>query len=479
MLSEDGDNTGVLAINEFLSDVYTYQDAQPNIAFVNPLGIDELPMLKALNDPSADTTVQDGPKQVKGVSFDLAGRWDTSPFWSREESLSPGPVPVENRRPFLRDQIEKASGLIRTDIGWRDFRLAMQAPAPNRLPPGMGKGPCRFCTPPRMSASSPPTGKHRHRNLSQGRCPQTNPRRKSRRHCVGCMREPLDRHIWADILTFREWLGMLKLGDLIQLAGIDLRDFKIHLATGDDPPPLEAFFDGRWKEWQELQTGPNFKCEQVLSLIHLDADRWLFAGVYEVDGVRTYHRKRDNRQFFKYSTTEISGLEHLVGRAIVTFRRDFRASYLKGPKYIDQLVIEELRTERMSVGDFPGYHSVLLSAMLLKTVVREGIQSWKAALSSVSGIYLVMDTLTGKPYVGSACGQNGIWGRWSSYADTDHGGNKELRDLLQKNGKAYADTFQFAILEVCDILASKDYVLEREAHWKNVLCSRQHGYNSN
>jgi len=133
----------------------------------------------------------------------------------------------------------------------------------------------------------------------------------------------------------------------------------------------------------------------------------------------------------------------------------------------------------MSVGDFPGYHSVLLSMGLLKTVIRQDLPSWKAALRSVSGVYVIVNTATGKQYVGSAYGGNGIWQRWSAYAATGHGGNKELRDVLKKNGKAHAANFQFAILEICDIMASKEYVIGREVYWKTVLCSREFGYNVN
>ena len=40
-------------------------------------------------------------------------------------------------------------------------------------------------------------------------------------------------------------------------------------------------------------------------------------------------------------------------------------------------------------------------------------------------------TKTGKHYVGSASGaQGGIWGRWSEYAHTKHGGNKGIVDLV-------------------------------------------------
>lgn len=270
---------------------------------------------------------------------------------------------------------------------------------------------------------------------------------------------------------------MLRLGDLIALANVDLQDFKIHLATGIAPTPFEAFLDGSFKEWQEWQNRRNFECRHVVSLIRFGRDQWLLAGVYEVHGVSP--RKYKGKTTYMYSTSLVPGLDHLVGRAIVRFKRNFRQAYLRGNRYIDRLVVAEIRPRRVSVGDFPGFHSVLLSSRLLRTVTREAVPSWKAALGNVSGVYVIVDTQTGKQYVGSAQGEGGFWQRWTNYAKTGHGGNKELRDLLRKKGASYADRFQFAVLEVCDIGANPEYVLQREAHWKRVLCSREFGYNGN
>jgi hypothetical protein len=201
---------------------------------------------------------------------------------------------------------------------------------------------------------------------------------------------------------------MIKLLDLISMAGVELGNFKVHCATGEPNPPLEAFFDGKFKKWQEGQRNLNFQCDQIVSLIHLGRDKWLFAGVFSVDGVGG-QLKDEKGKYYLYRTTELEGLEHLVGRAVVSFNKNFRASYLKGENYGNELIVSEIRNKKMSVGDFPGYNTVLISFRLLKTIVREEIHSWKSALKSVSGIYIIMDTKTGKPYVGSAYGGDGIW----------------------------------------------------------------------
>lgn len=65
------------------------------------------------------------------------------------------------------------------------------------------------------------------------------------------------------------------------------------------------------------------------------------------------------------------------------------------------------------------------------------------------------------------------------YSSNGHGGNKDLRANLENKGSGYADNFQYTILEIADIHASNEEVLQRETYWKNVLCSKEHGYNAN
>jgi hypothetical protein len=130
MISENDDHSGIVAVNGFLKDVYQYQNAHRDIALVNPLAIDELELLGVLDGQANGAPAEDGlSPAAEEVEFSLDRRWDMTPFWPPDDSLSPGPIPEEHRRPLIRSQIEQAAGLIRTDVGWRDFRLVMQADA--------------------------------------------------------------------------------------------------------------------------------------------------------------------------------------------------------------------------------------------------------------------------------------------------------------------------------------------------------------
>ncbi len=274
---------------------------------------------------------------------------------------------------------------------------------------------------------------------------------------------------------------MLKLVDLIRLSGFDLGDYKIHCATDNKRSgwrPLEAYFAGNFEAGQSSQSQKNFECDHVLSLINLgDSKRWLFVGVYRVMGVRDV--RVSNRPGFHYSLKPISGLEHLAGRTIIDFTKSFRASYLVGKKHEDRMIVLSMREERMSIADFPGFNSVRLSFEMLKSIIRQNNPSWRAALANVAGVYMIVDVSTGNQYVGSAYGGVGIWQRWSMYAKSGHGENKELRQLLRAKGDEYANNFQFSLLEVCDINANPDYIISRESHWKDVLLTRKFGLNRN
>ena len=50
-------------------------------------------------------------------------------------------------------------------------------------------------------------------------------------------------------------------------------------------------------------------------------------------------------------------------------------------------------------------------------------------MENQKAVYLIVDTKTGKKYVGSAYGDNMLLGRWRNYIANGHGGNKLLKSL--------------------------------------------------
>ena len=260
--------------------------------------------------------------------------------------------------------------------------------------------------------------------------------------------------------------------------GIAPERCKIHLACWNGvEDPLDVYLAGDFDRWQMEQRNANFRRELVLSLIAFrGTDRWLFAGVHDSKG----HERDLATGTYRYKLTRRPAVDELDGRVVVRFKRRGRSSYLLAERWADALEVAELRPEKLHVADFPGYSWTMLSKRELDIIVRQRVESWRAALGAVSGVYVIADRLTGKLYVGSATAGEGIWSRWCQYSASGHGGNAELRQLLRENGTAYAENFQFGVLEIADTHASPGDVLARETYWKNLLLSRQPlGYNAN
>lgn len=283
---------------------------------------------------------------------------------------------------------------------------------------------------------------------------------------------------------------MIKLTQILGITAEEYGDYKVHLATGgsDKMRPYKKLLLGQeeFTEWQECQTNKNFGRKYVISLAYMDRDKWMFAGVYKVLSVPPKQIERGGWTGWKYETRLADVQKDLIGRAVIYFHRNFRHSYLNlemmpsdGGMPPRDMNLASLLENKVSVRDFPGFDKVELDYELLRTIVKEGISSWKTALSNVKGVYLITDAHTGRQYVGSAYGEECIWQRWAAYAESGHGGNVELKRLLSERGKEYAENFRFSILEVCNMNLGNDYIIERETHWKNILMSRRFGLNDN
>jgi len=260
-------------------------------------------------------------------------------------------------------------------------------------------------------------------------------------------------------------------------AAVTPNQTKVHLActNPDGENPLDVYRNEQFDKWQEKQTRFNFEREYVLSLIQLpEKSRWLFVGVYEQKGSMERGPKH-----ITYILNALPEFENLAGRLVLQYERLARATYRDAETISEELLVYELRPESLLLDEFPGFKMVHLSMQNLTRHVRHNSSTWRAALSSVAGVYLVSDPQSGKLYVGSATGEGGIWTRWCQYVYGKVGGNKQLRELVGTAGVERADCFLFSVLEIADTHASTEEVLAREGHWKRVLLSRQHGLNSN
>lgn len=122
---------------------------------------------------------------------------------------------------------------------------------------------------------------------------------------------------------------------------------------------------------------------------------------------------------------------------------------------------------------FPGFDRLVLDHVMLQAVMREHrYASWRTALASVAGIYLITDTCDGRQYIGKADGAESIRQRWGAYATNGHGGNVELRGL-------HPASLRFSLLRVFDPSTPTQVIDAAESHFKVALDTRRHGLNRN
>lgn len=269
-------------------------------------------------------------------------------------------------------------------------------------------------------------------------------------------------------------LDLLKL----QEPTFDTANAKVHLARHNSvEAPMDVYLRGEFDEWQQWQSRRNFEREWVVSLVQDSADntRWLFVGLFRPDGCEKRH---DPEPHFMYSLKRVQTTVEFEGRLFLRSRYKERQTYVYGETVAQDLILEELLPERLSIGRFPGFKQVNLSKAVLDLIVRHNLESWRTALSAVKGVYLITDTTTGKLYVGKADGEHGIWGRWCTYAANGHGHNKALIQELGTVAQRSQD-FRFALLEIADLQSTQQEIASRESHWKEVLMSRVYGYNLN
>ena len=148
----------------------------------------------------------------------------------------------------------------------------------------------------------------------------------------------------------------------------------------------------------------------------------------------------------------------------------------------DRLFINQILPAIYDGEDFPGYDKVKLSYTQLETIINRNKKDWVAALSNQKGVYLITDTLTGKLYVGSASSKEEmLLKRWKDYVNNGHGGNVELKKLVEEKGFDYVKKyFQYSLLENYNSRVDSEIICDREQWWKQVLCSKgESGYNRN
>lgn len=257
----------------------------------------------------------------------------------------------------------------------------------------------------------------------------------------------------------------------------DLADYKLHFArwNGHDQP-LDVWVRDKeeWQGWQEYRPGrDDFNRPYIFSVAQFyhEADIWLFGGVFRVLA------RHDDQ--YEVELTKIGA--SFNGRLKLRYAYKDRATRANFENHYPHLEVQEILREPYAGRSFPGFENIDVSFAELETLVRIDRPDWKSALENIKGVYLITDIKTGKRYVGAAHGEQGVWSRWCAYVATGHGGNVDLRALIDNSTLEYCRlNFRFALLEQLSSKTPDELVINRESFWKRVLLSRgEQGLNRN
>lgn len=150
-------------------------------------------------------------------------------------------------------------------------------------------------------------------------------------------------------------------------------------------------------------------------------------------------------------------------------------------KYLSQATVKEILPCVYSGETFEGYDRVHLPFNRLADIFAGRIlPTYYEALKKITGVYCLTDTHTGKLYIGSATGEEGVAQRWGNYLDSKHGGNKKLMALYEQKGAEYFKKyFTYTLLEYFGLSYDPIKIIEREQYWKRCFDTIKNGYNDN
>lgn len=277
----------------------------------------------------------------------------------------------------------------------------------------------------------------------------------------------------------------MKLQEFLPFLAENQNEFKVHCATPNgENNPLSIWLSGQdnFTKEQNIQTKQNFERKYILSFCEINKQgEWLFVGIYESFGVKETKINEEGKKLHIYDTKlkeDIGG--EFIGKLVVGFDLKEESPSAARQRYryleslLDKMEVLELKREKVKV-EFPGYDNVNVTWRELESLIETPI--WKTALENQKAVYLIVDTKTGKKYVGSAYGDNMLLGRWRNYIANGHGGNKLLKPL---DFEYIKENFKYSILEIFKSSVDDEIIRNRESFWKEVLLTRgEFGYNDN
>lgn len=290
------------------------------------------------------------------------------------------------------------------------------------------------------------------------------------------------------IITIQELLEKrgLDSSKKIKLVRHKDNDFDVYSAYKDDDQSEFLYYNAN-------QSKPVFsECEYIVVFLGETGAYARFLEVYKVNGVKTISdsnkrpaNPKGNLNSYSYDLTPVEGFESLKERVIIDWGKSaisWNQWYSKNPKEV-VMIEPSLDYER-----FVDYESVLLDWDSLTTIIedKENHRTWHDKLSSVNGIYLILDKSNGKQYVGSAYNQKGnssnakgILGRWIEYIKSEGTGNNLGLEKEKQARPDFHKNLQWSILMTLPLGMEESKIIAYEQRFKEKLGTRNYGYNEN
>lgn len=270
-------------------------------------------------------------------------------------------------------------------------------------------------------------------------------------------------------------MSQIKLNDILRIDNLNNVRIRFNLQFEENWNPIENFKNG---DISTMLNGHyyNFskKFYQVgqitigLVPIKRKENLWLLFHVGKV--TKDLNKLKD----VGYEFINLADYEKYIGRLIVKYKNTAQTVVRTAESVINECFVSQILPDTFDNDLFPGYEKVNISWSEMKRVLEK--DNWKTALQNQKGVYLLTDKSNGKMYVGSAYGENMILGRWRAYISSGHGGNVGLKKLTFDHIK---ENFNYSILDIYKSTTDDQIIIERESWWKELLQSRQFGYNEN
>jgi len=234
------------------------------------------------------------------------------------------------------------------------------------------------------------------------------------------------------------------------------------------------------------------KVEDIqFQFIEVESHKWLFVGAYNILEESSKTHTNINGITFNFANAfRISELDKYKDRLIVDWINKPQSFFYTDRNLIDNVKIDSILKEGYfeTSKEFPGFENLSLTYQALKTNINNPL--WRENLSNVYAVYVITDMKKGKLYVGSATGEEGVFGRFSTYLKDGYDKlelednkypNVKLKELVTKEGLQYIkDHFKYTILEIFPKNEiGKIKALTREVYFKEVLLTKVFGYNAN